>query len=266
MNKQSSIGEYKRDQQLFRRHSEISWLPACREGKELEILRDRARQGAARGLHDALHESGQRQPGERAQQSARGHAAPEGGRLRNQGPQAGRHQGPARQRSRSWLQEPRSTSASRCSTSRRSSGSASASASARSTTCSTESPSQLRFRSHHRVRGPQSLSPGNEQREFFGSQAADLPGSRNIAGIKNPAIDTLIDRIIFAKDRAELVAAMQGARPRAALEFLCGAAVHLSASSATARWDRFSHPDPLPNYGAPAFPPCGGGMPKRRPR
>ena len=52
-----------------------------------------------------------------------------------------------------------------------------------------------------------SLSPGNEQREFWGSQAADMPGSRNIIGIKNPAIDKLIERVIFAKDREDLVAA-----------------------------------------------------------
>ena len=53
----------------------------------------------------------------------------------------------------------------------------------------------------------QSLSPGNEQREFWSSQAADTAGSRNIVGIKNPAIDKLIERLIFAKDRDDLVAA-----------------------------------------------------------
>ena len=53
----------------------------------------------------------------------------------------------------------------------------------------------------------ESLSPGNEQREYWGSQAAEQAGSRNIIGIKNPAIDTLIERVIFAKDRDELVAA-----------------------------------------------------------
>lgn len=51
----------------------------------------------------------------------------------------------------------------------------------------------------------QSESPGNEQRFYWGSQAADTPGSRNLAGIKNPAIDKLIDQIIFAKSREELV-------------------------------------------------------------
>jgi microcin C transport system substrate-binding protein len=53
----------------------------------------------------------------------------------------------------------------------------------------------------------QSNSPGNEQREFWGSAAADRDGSRNSAGIKNPAIDKLIDKIVFSKDRADLVAA-----------------------------------------------------------
>lgn len=53
----------------------------------------------------------------------------------------------------------------------------------------------------------QSLSPGNEQREFWGSAMADQNGSRNTIGIKNPAVDALIDRIVFAKDRTELVAA-----------------------------------------------------------
>ena len=55
----------------------------------------------------------------------------------------------------------------------------------------------------------QSVSPGNEQREFWGSAAADKPASRNTAGIKNAAIDKLVDKIVFAKDRADLVAATQ---------------------------------------------------------
>ena len=53
----------------------------------------------------------------------------------------------------------------------------------------------------------QSESPGNEQRNFWGSAAADRDGSRNTAGIKNPAVDKLIDKVVFAKDRKELVAA-----------------------------------------------------------
>src|SRR5262249_27314427 len=45
----------------------------------------------------------------------------------------------------------------------------------------------------------ESLSPGNEQREYWGSKAADEVGSRNLIGIKNPAVDKLIERVIFSK-------------------------------------------------------------------
>ncbi|PPR50235.1 MAG: Oligopeptide-binding protein AppA, partial [Alphaproteobacteria bacterium MarineAlpha5_Bin10] len=53
----------------------------------------------------------------------------------------------------------------------------------------------------------QSLSPGNEQRNFWGSDAADTDGSRNIIGIKNPAIDNLIEKVISAEDREDLIIA-----------------------------------------------------------
>jgi microcin C transport system substrate-binding protein len=51
----------------------------------------------------------------------------------------------------------------------------------------------------------ESLSPGNEQRWFWGSAAADQPGSPNLAGIKNPAIDALIEQVINAPDRQQLI-------------------------------------------------------------
>jgi microcin C transport system substrate-binding protein len=99
----------------------------------------------------------------------------------------------------------------------------------------------------------QSLSPGNEQRDFFGSAAADRPGSRNLCGIKNPAVDALIDRIIFAKDRAELVASCK-ALDRVLL-WSCYVVPQFAAGfDRAARWDRFSHPDPLPKYGVSGFP------------
>lgn len=53
---------------------------------------------------------------------------------------------------------------------------------------------------------PQSDSPGNEQRDFWGSEKADMPGSRNYIGIKNPAVDELVEMIIQAKSREDLVA------------------------------------------------------------
>ena len=52
----------------------------------------------------------------------------------------------------------------------------------------------------------QSQSPGNEQREYWSTQAADQSGSRNYMGAKDEVLDALIERIVYAKDRAELVA------------------------------------------------------------
>jgi microcin C transport system substrate-binding protein len=100
---------------------------------------------------------------------------------------------------------------------------------------------------------PESLSPGNEQRDFWSSQAADTPGSRNYIGIKNPAVDALIERIIFAKNRAELVAATR-ALDRVLLWNHYVVPQFTTDKSRTARWDRFSRPDPLPKYGTSAFP------------
>ncbi|MBS0249009.1 MAG: ABC transporter substrate-binding protein [Proteobacteria bacterium] len=99
----------------------------------------------------------------------------------------------------------------------------------------------------------ESLSPGNEQRGFWGSQAADQPGSRNVVGIKNPAIDKLIDRVIFAKSREELVAATH-ALDRVLLWHHYVVPQWSYPFQRTARWDRFSRPDTLPKYAASAFP------------
>jgi microcin C transport system substrate-binding protein len=100
---------------------------------------------------------------------------------------------------------------------------------------------------------PESLSPGNEQRDFWGSQAADRPGSRNFIGIKNPAIDVLIDKVIFAKDRAELVAATK-ALDRVLLWNFYVVPQWTYPYVRTARWDRFSRPETMPKYGRSAFP------------
>jgi microcin C transport system substrate-binding protein len=100
---------------------------------------------------------------------------------------------------------------------------------------------------------PESLSPGNEQRDFWGSPAADTPGSRNYIGIKNPAVDALIERVIFAKNRAELIAATK-ALDRVLLWNHYVVPQFTSDTTRTARWDRFGRPDPLPKYGSSAFP------------
>lgn len=55
----------------------------------------------------------------------------------------------------------------------------------------------------------QSLSPGNEQADYWGSAAADTEGSYNYSGLKNPAVDALIEKIVSAKTQAELTLATQ---------------------------------------------------------
>jgi microcin C transport system substrate-binding protein len=99
----------------------------------------------------------------------------------------------------------------------------------------------------------QSLSPGNEQREYWGSQAADQAGSRNTIGIKNPAIDALIEKVIYAKDRADLVAATH-ALDRVLLWNFYVVPQFTYSFSRYARWDRFSHAEPLPKYGRSGLP------------
>lgn len=94
----------------------------------------------------------------------------------------------------------------------------------------------------------QSLSPGNEQRDFWGSEAADRKGSRNIIGIRNPAVDNLIDRIIFATDRAELVAATR-ALDRVLLWNHYVVPQFFTADIRTARWNRYGLTEKTPDYG-----------------
>jgi len=97
----------------------------------------------------------------------------------------------------------------------------------------------------------QSDSPGNEQRDFWGSEAADREGSMNLIGVKNPAIDRLIDHVIFAKDRAELVAATR-ALDRALQwnEFVVPQ--WFSPNVRIAYWDRYGQPKVLPGL-TPGF-------------
>ncbi|WP_431205252.1 extracellular solute-binding protein [Bradyrhizobium betae] len=99
----------------------------------------------------------------------------------------------------------------------------------------------------------ESQSPGNEQREFWSSKTADIPGSRNIAGIKNPAIDKLVERLIYARDRDDLVAATK-ALDRVLLWNNYVIPQWTYTKVRTARWDRFGRPAELPKYGQSGFP------------
>jgi microcin C transport system substrate-binding protein len=93
---------------------------------------------------------------------------------------------------------------------------------------------------------PQSESPGNEQREFWGTEAASRPGSNNTIGIKNPAVDKLIDRIIFANDRDELIAACR-ALDRVLLWNYYLVPQFYAPNERIAYWDKYSHPQTLPS-------------------
>lgn len=99
----------------------------------------------------------------------------------------------------------------------------------------------------------ESLLPGNEQRGYWGSLAADQSGSDNLAGIKNPAVDEMIEKIIFAKTREELVAATR-ALDRILLWNQYVVPQWSYGKLRTARWNRFSRPHTLPKYGLSAFP------------
>jgi len=54
-----------------------------------------------------------------------------------------------------------------------------------------------------------SLSPGNEQYNYYGSENVDQPGGRNLMGVASPAVDAMIDRLLTSGDRADFVAAVQ---------------------------------------------------------
>ena len=251
MNKQLFFGQYTRIASYFEGTELASrGLP---EGEELEILETAARQGPAGGLHHRLHQSGRRQPRGGAQQSARGAAAAEGRRLGGPRPQARQRQDRraddgrvpdrrTRPSERVYLVLQAGAGAAR----RHRDGAH------RRRRAVREPAAQLGLRHHHRLWG-QSLSPGNEQRGFWSSQAADQSGSRNYVGIKDPAVDALIDRVIFAKDRAELVAATK-ALDRVLLWNHYVVPQWTYGKQRTARWDRFGRPEKLPQYGAAAFP------------
>lgn len=99
----------------------------------------------------------------------------------------------------------------------------------------------------------QSLLPGNELRGYFGSAAADEPGSDNIGGIKNPAVDEIINKLTQANSEEEVVAAAR-ALDRVLLWNHYVVPQWGYPKLRTARWNRFSYNAPLPKYGMSAFP------------
>ncbi len=91
-----------------------------------------------------------------------------------------------------------------------------------------------------------SESPGNEQREYWGSEAATRMGSRNLSGVQDPAVDALIDRIIFAEGREALAAATR-ALDRVLTWRHYAIPQLYTPYERIAYWNMFGHPDPLPS-------------------
>jgi len=94
----------------------------------------------------------------------------------------------------------------------------------------------------------QSLSPGNEQREFWGSEAAELEGSRNYTGLQNPAIDALIDKVISAENREALVTATRALDRALQWQHILIPHWHTDYDR-IAYWNKFGIPEHIPLQG-----------------
>jgi microcin C transport system substrate-binding protein len=94
----------------------------------------------------------------------------------------------------------------------------------------------------------ESLSPGNEQRSFWTSQAADSPGSRNVVGIKDAVVDALVDKLIAAPDRESLVTYTHALDRVLLWRHYVIPQYHIVADR-IATWDKFGHPAITPTRG-----------------
>jgi len=101
---------------------------------------------------------------------------------------------------------------------------------------------------------PQSSSPGNEQREYWDSSSADKPGSYNLIGLKEPAIDTLVDGLINADTRQSLIDHAR-ALDRALLWGYYVIPNWYIKTWRVAYWDHIAHPKvpPLYDVGIPTW-------------
>lgn len=93
----------------------------------------------------------------------------------------------------------------------------------------------------------QSFSPGNEQRFFFGSSTAAQEGSRNYSGLADPGVDALIEKLIVADDRETQLAVVK-ALDRTLLAHHIVVPSYSLRTTRSARWDRFSRPENLPEF------------------
>lgn len=93
----------------------------------------------------------------------------------------------------------------------------------------------------------QSLSPGNEQRDFWTSKAADTPGSRNTVGIHDPAVDELVEMVIGAPSRQALIDRTRALDRMLLWNFYVIPQWHTRVYR-VAYWDKFIHPEVTSKY------------------
>jgi microcin C transport system substrate-binding protein len=94
----------------------------------------------------------------------------------------------------------------------------------------------------------QSLSPGNEQSEFWTSAFADKKGSKNYYGIKNAAVDAIVAKLVTAPDRKSLVTACH-VLDRVLMWNHYGVPMWFKSGDRLAHWKRVAHPETLPLFG-----------------
>ena len=98
----------------------------------------------------------------------------------------------------------------------------------------------------------QSESPGNEQRDYWSSEAADRPGSRNLLGLKDDAVDALVEKIVAARDRKSLVVATRALDRVLLWNHLVVPQWHIRYDR-IAYWNKFGRPEKNPKYGVDFF-------------
>ncbi|MEO5338891.1 MAG: extracellular solute-binding protein [Magnetococcus sp. MYC-9] len=96
----------------------------------------------------------------------------------------------------------------------------------------------------------QSQSPGNEQRDMWHSASADIQGSRNLIGLKDPAVDALVEKVIYAENRESLLTACR------ALDRVLWSGHYLVPNwyldyYRVAYWSQLRHPEQFPLYYMP---------------
>ncbi|WXL27577.1 extracellular solute-binding protein [Ectopseudomonas mendocina] len=108
---------------------------------------------------------------------------------------------------------------------------------------------RLRSRDYDMIVGnfPQSSSPGNEQREYWHSSSADNPGSRNLIGLKEPAIDSLVNTLIKSDSRQQLITSARALDRVLQWGHYVVPNWHIKTWR-VAYWNHFEHPAVSPKY------------------